>query len=165
MGYKVRVARNNLHFAASHFITYGGKCEFLHGHNYSVSLELEGPLTEDSFVFDFVALKKIARKICETLDHRFLLPTRNPHLCIQHQDCHWQIDYKESHYLFPEKDVKPLPLDNITAERLAEYIWGKVAHEVYNLGPHQLSSLTVGVEEAEGQVAYFSHAMTDGAEE
>lgn len=155
MGFKVTVAKNNLHFAASHFITYGGKCEFLHGHNYSVSIELEGPLTEDAYVFDFVALKKIARRVNETLDHQFLLAMRNPHLTIKQEDSHWEIAYKESVYRFPEKDVKPLPVDNITAERLAEYIWEQVAQEINTLGPHQLSTMTIGVAEAEGQVAYY----------
>ena len=58
MGFKVIVSKSNLQFAASHFITFGGKCELLHGHNYSLSLEIEGDLTSDGFVFDFVALKE-----------------------------------------------------------------------------------------------------------
>lgn len=159
MGFQVTIAKNSLHFAASHFITYNGKCEFLHGHNYGLSITLEGPLTEDSFVFDFVALKKIARRICESLDHRFLLATRNPHLTIQKEDHHWQIGYKESRYSFPEKDVNPLPVDNITAERLAEYIWGQMVEELAKSGVNQLSTLTIGVEESEGQAAFYSHAL------
>ncbi len=160
MGYKVTIAKNNLHFAASHFITYGGKCEFLHGHNYGLLVELEGPLTEDSFVFDFVALKKLARNISESLDHRFLLPLNNPHLAIRQVNQHWEIDYKESHYMFPEKDVKPLPVDNITAERLAGYIWEQIAEALPGLGGSHLTTLTVGVEEAAGQAASYSAPLT-----
>lgn len=155
MGFSVSIAKNNLHFAASHFITFGGKCEFLHGHNYGLTIELEGPLTADSYVYDFVALKKTARAISEQLDHCFLLPMNNPHMTIRKMDHHWEIDYKDSHYVFPEKDVKPLPVDNITAERLAEYIWGKFA-EVLHADPDQcLEMLTVGVEEADGQAAWY----------
>ena len=80
MSFRVIVSKSNLQFAASHFITYGGKCELLHGHNYGLSLEIEGGLTSDSFVFDFVSLKKIARVILETLDHHFLLAMKNPYL-------------------------------------------------------------------------------------
>lgn len=111
-------------------------------------------------MYDFVALKKLGRRICDSLDHRFLLPTRNPHLKIRHTDQHWEIDFKDSHYCFPEKDVKPLPLDNVTAERLAEFIWGKVAQEIYGLGDHELDTLTIGVEEAEGQVAFYACALS-----
>ncbi len=54
--YKVKVEKGNLSFSAAHFITFGGKCERLHGHNYAVSVILEGNLTEDRYVFDFVEL-------------------------------------------------------------------------------------------------------------
>jgi 6-pyruvoyltetrahydropterin/6-carboxytetrahydropterin synthase len=123
-------------------------------------VELEGPLTEDSYVFDFVALKKLTRNISESLDHRFLLALHNPHLKIQQVDHHWEINYKESQYVFPEKDVKPLPIDNITVERLAEYIWGRFAEELPQIGGGHLNTLSVGVEEAAGQVAYYSAALT-----
>lgn len=156
MGYKVIVRKNGLNFAASHFITYEGKCEFLHGHNYGVSIELDGSLTDDSFVFDFVALKKTGREICDLLDHHFLLAIKNKNLVIQQREKEWEIDYKNSHYAFPEKDVMPLPIDNITAERLAEYISGELIRRLLEKDIRHLSSLTVGVEETEGQAAYYT---------
>ena len=39
---KVKVEGGNLKFSAAHFITYGGKCERLHGHNYGVLVEMDG---------------------------------------------------------------------------------------------------------------------------
>jgi len=159
MGFKVIVSKSNLQFAASHFITYGGKCELLHGHNYSLSLEIEGDLTSDGFVFDFVALKKIARTILETLDHRFLLAMKNPHLKLQQDATSWEIIYKDDRYVLPLRDVQTLPVDNVTAERLAEYIWGEVARVVRTYGAVQLTTLTVGVEEAPGQAAYYRNPI------
>ena len=79
-GYKVVVAKDYLVFAAGHFITYGGICESLHGHNYRARVELEGELDENSYVFDFVALKRIVRRVVEEVDHKMLLPLENPHL-------------------------------------------------------------------------------------
>ncbi len=159
MGFKVIVSNNALHFTSSHFITYGGKCERLHGHNYSVSIELEGELTSDSYVFDFVALKKMGRAILETIDHRFLLAMKNPHLQIQQDETSWEICFRDKRYVVPVQDVKPLPVDNITAERLAEYIWGEVARELRKRRAGNLKILTVGVEEAPGQAAYFSQGV------
>ena len=43
---KVKVEGGNLRFSSAHFITFGGKCERLHGHNYGVLVEIEGTLTE-----------------------------------------------------------------------------------------------------------------------
>jgi 6-pyruvoyltetrahydropterin/6-carboxytetrahydropterin synthase len=57
----------------------------------------------------------------------------------------------------------PLPVDNITAERLAEYLWREVARELAANGGDQLSTLTVGVEESPGQTAYFSRELSEDA--
>jgi 6-pyruvoyl tetrahydropterin synthase/QueD family protein len=159
MGFKVVVSKSNLQFAASHFITCGGKCELLHGHNYGLSLELEGDLSPDGYVFDFVVLKKIAREIIEKLDHRFLLAMYNPHLKLHQDTTSWEICYKEDRYVFPLRDVQPLPVDNITAERLAEYIWGAVVKEIQMRGAVQVVSLTVGIEETPGQAAYYCNPI------
>jgi 6-pyruvoyl tetrahydropterin synthase/QueD family protein len=162
MGFKVIVEKGNLRFGAAHFITFGGKCERLHGHNYAVSVALEGPLTPDSYVFDFVVLKKIVRRICESLDHRFLLPMRNEHLRVQESEDQWEIRFGERCYLFPATDVLALPVDNITAERLAEYIWGEVARELRDHEADHLTTMTVGVEEAPGQTAWYSQELSTG---
>lgn len=162
MGHKVIVEKGNLRFNAAHFITFGGKCERLHGHNYAVSVTLEGPLTPDSYVFDFVELKKIVRRISETLDHRFLLPLHNQHLKIQQDEGSWELEFKERRYVFPARDVMPLPVDNITAERLAEYIWREIARELRASGGDHLLTLTVGVEEAPGQTAFYSQGLSEG---
>src|SRR5690606_22965107 len=47
--YNVVVEKDYLVFASGHFITYGGLCEALHGHNYRARVELEGELDENSY--------------------------------------------------------------------------------------------------------------------
>ena len=152
---KVKVEGGNLKFSAAHFITFGGKCERLHGHNYGVLVEIEGELSEDKVVFDFTLLKKLTGEICRSLNHRFLLPLYNPHLTLVPTPSEWEIRFQGRRYVFPSSDVVELPIDNSTAERLAEYI----CQELYKLlGPHDISHLhtiMVGVEEAPTQMAYF----------
>src|SRR5260221_5517705 len=82
MSWRILIERGNLEFSAAHFITFDGECEPLHGHNYGVRVEAEGPLTADSYVFDFVVLKDLVRTLIKLWDHRFLLPLHNPHLRI-----------------------------------------------------------------------------------
>jgi hypothetical protein len=88
-----------------------------------------------------------------------LLPMNNPHLDLNQVDDHWEIKFEGRRYVFPARDVMVLPVDNITAERLAEYIWGKIAAELIPLGSDERTTLTVGVEEAPGQAAYFSQLL------
>ena len=157
--YKVKVEQGNLSFSAAHFITFGGKCERLHGHNYAVSAVLAGNLTEDRYVFDFVELKKTIRRICDRLDHHFLLPGQSRHLDIRETEEEWEIRFEKRRYVFPAEDVLVLPVDSITAERLAEYICGQFMESVNEKERSSLISITVGVEEAPGQAAFYQHSF------
>jgi len=152
---RVRVEGGYLRFSSAHFITFGGKCERLHGHNYGVLVELEGTLGEDKLVFDFTILKKITREICRSLNHRFLLPLHNPHLQLNEQEGSWEIRFGAKCYVFPREDVIALPIDNSTAERLAEYVCLELRRQLGTYKTANLQTITVGVEEAPTQMAYY----------
>ena len=161
--YRVVVEQGNLRFSAAHFISFAGKCEHLHGHNYGVSVELEGEITEDCYVFDFVVLKRTVRRICDALDHHFLLPELSKDFDTKRTDGEWEIRFKNRRYVLPVEDVLTLPVDSITAERLAEYICGQL---IAALGEHDvanLTSVTVGVEEAPGQTAFYRRLLSGRA--
>ena len=84
--YKVRVTKDHLVFCSGHFISYeGDKCERLHGHNYRTSVEVEGELDANRYVFDFIALKHRTKAITDELDHRMMLPTRNPLIRVEEE--------------------------------------------------------------------------------
>ncbi|GCE12239.1 6-pyruvoyl trahydropterin synthase family protein [Tengunoibacter tsumagoiensis] len=156
---KVKVEGGTLKFSSAHFITYGGKCERLHGHNYGVLVEIEGELGQDGLVFDFTLLKRYAREICQKLDHHFLLPMRNPQLELIALSDQWEIRFGEKRYLFPYTDVVELPIENSTAELLAEYIHGELLQLLAQHDISHLISLMVGVEEAPTQMAYYQKEL------
>src|ERR1700704_6845009 len=78
--FSVSVTKDYLVFASAHFITFAGhRCEGLHGHNYRARVTLEGALDEETwFVFDFVTLKHMMKRLCDEIDHKVLLPLENP---------------------------------------------------------------------------------------
>ena len=152
--FKVRVTKDYAVFCAGHFITYeGDKCEPLHGHNYRATVSLEGNLDENSYVFNFVTLKKIMRGVCDRLDHRMLLPTGNPLLTLREEGASLVVSYRAKTYVFPREDVVRLPIPNTTAERLAEWIGGEIETALRELGARGLTALEVEVEESFGQSA------------
>jgi 6-pyruvoyl tetrahydropterin synthase/QueD family protein len=158
---KVKVEGGYLNFNSAHFITYSGKCERLHGHNYGVLVEVEGELNADGIVLDFTVLKKRTKEICQRLDHRFLLPMHNPHLELTAlPDDTWDIRFGQKHYVFPRADVVELPIENSSAELLAEYfcaeLYSILMTEYSTVG---LSTITVGVEEAPTQMAYYARSF------
>ncbi len=153
MEYRVRVERNQLKFAAAHFATFEGQCEPLHGHNYAVGIEVAGTLTEDSWVIDFSALKAIGRAVCDEVDHKFLLQRESRVLQIDEGMSNWKVRFLERGFVFPKADVVALPIDNTTAERLAEWFAGRVSAELRARGASNIASVSVTVEEAPGQAA------------
>ena len=157
---RINVYGPQLRFAAAHFTTFGDECEPLHGHNYAVAVELQGDLTPDSWLFDFVELRRTAAALCQELDHAFLLPTENRQLVVDHALGDYQIAFGDRRYVIPEADVRTLPIDNSTAERLAEWLAGRLADELSARGAANLSSLTVTVEEAPGQSASFTLTLS-----
>jgi 6-pyruvoyl tetrahydropterin synthase/QueD family protein len=158
MAWKILIERGNLGFSAAHFITLDGTCEPLHGHNYGVRVEVEGPLTPDNYVLDFVTLKTIARELCKRWDHRFLLPLNNPHLRVTEQEAAWEIEYNAlNRYVLAKSAVVALDIDNATAERLAELLAHDITRALEERHEGQsLTRITVGIEETEMQTAFFT---------
>ncbi len=157
MKYKVSVERNTLRFAAAHLTTSQGQAEPLHGHNYALLIDVEGALTQDAWVIDFGELKRIGEALCHELDHRFLLPRDNPALHISDLDDAWQIDSAGGRYVIPKSNVCVLPLDNSTAERLAEWFCHRLAEALAERG--NITSISVGVEEAPGQAGWCTLSL------
>jgi 6-pyruvoyltetrahydropterin/6-carboxytetrahydropterin synthase len=153
---RINVYGSELRFAAAHFMTFGGRCEPLHGHNYALAVQLEGDLNADSWLFDFVELRRLVAALCQELDHAFLLPTENKQLDVKRAEGHYHIAFGERRYVIPEADVRPLPIANSTAERLAQWLAGRLAGQLRSRGAANLSSLTLTVEEAPGQSASFT---------
>ncbi|MCL1985368.1 MAG: 6-carboxytetrahydropterin synthase, partial [Betaproteobacteria bacterium] len=108
--HRITVEKGNLSFSAAHFISLAGKCERIHGHNYAVSVTFVGSLTDDRYVFDFVECKRLVKKLCDRLDHRFLLPRKNSCVTVSEADGEVEIRLKDRRYIFPRQDVLELEL-------------------------------------------------------
>ena len=152
--YKVRVSKDTFVFCSGHFITYeGDKCERLHGHNYRASVEIEGELDENRYVFDFIALKRRTRAITDELDHRMLLPTANRFVTLEEGPRSIRVRYREREWLFPRDECVLLPIENTTAELLARYIAERLREELQRQHQYAPPVIRVEVEENVGQSA------------
>jgi 6-pyruvoyltetrahydropterin/6-carboxytetrahydropterin synthase len=156
--FRVSVAKDYLVFASAHFITFAGhRCEGLHGHNYRARVTIEGALDEESwFVFDFVILKRIMRRLCDDIDHKVLLPLENPKIQIAEQEESVTVAYEgKPRYRFPRSDCVLLPVPNTTVEMLAELLANRLRGELNAMGARGLTSIEMEVEENFGQSAFY----------
>ncbi len=138
-----------------------GTREPLHGHNYRVQVKGEAPSLEGDMVFDFLDIKPIVREICDSLDHKLLIPKENKHLKIYSEKKNIVIQTPdESIFSIPESDVLLLPIQNSSAERIAVYICDEIRTAVKQRFNYTFTSLEVEVEETPGQSAVYVHRET-----
>ena len=160
--FRVQVSKDYLVFASAHFITFRGhQCETLHGHNYRVGVAVEGSVDAEAFfVLDFSILKQLARRFVDEIDHKVLLPTENPKLAYHEDGDRVRVDYfGEPAYAFPRRDCALLPIQNSTAELLAQYLGTRVRAELIRSGYAHLTLLELEVEENYGQSATYRETL------
>jgi 6-pyruvoyltetrahydropterin/6-carboxytetrahydropterin synthase len=153
---KVSVGRNRLRFAAAHMATFNGGCEPIHGHNYDVTVELEGDLTADHWVWDFGELKRATRELTEQLDHKFILQRDSIELRIDETATNWKISFGGKGYVLPKDDVIALPIPNSTVECIAEWMSDHLQQWLTAAGAGNVRKLAVGVEEMPGQAGWYT---------
>jgi len=155
--FRIVVGDGELRFAAAHFTVTPQEVEPLHGHNYRLTVEVWGELAPEGWVMDFRQLRAVAAALCRRLDHRFLLPTRSPWLQVQEEGASYRLQAGGRTYILPKEDCIPLPLDNTTAERLAQWLAGELRASLPPDAP--LRRLLVGVEEAPGQSGWYAEDL------
>lgn len=103
-------------FSSSHALRhYQGKCESLHGHNFSVEATVEGDKLSKpvEYLVDFSYLKKALNTVLDSIDHKDLNST------------------------------PPFDVLNPTSENLARYIYQEMAPVIAEHGV-RMYSVTVG---------------------
>lgn len=157
--FSIKVYKQYFNFASSHFMIFeDGSREPLHGHNYRVQVKGEAPSLADDMVFDFLNIKPIVREICDSLDHKLLIPKECKHLKIHTEKRNYIIETPdESYFSIPQSDVLLLPILNTSAERIAVYICDEIRQKVSDKYGFSFNSLEVEVEETPGQSAVYLH--------
>lgn len=157
--FSVRLLKQQLTFSAAHFITFNGNiCERLHGHNWGVSAEVEGPLDENQYVVDFIALRDELAALTAELDHRMLLATQHPTIHVTQDAEAGEVEarFEERRWVFPAEDCALLPIANTTAELIARHLGQQLLTALRRRLNWQPSRLQMGIDENFGQWALWT---------
>jgi 6-pyruvoyltetrahydropterin/6-carboxytetrahydropterin synthase len=159
LNYSIKVYKQYFNFASSHFLIFDdGTREPLHGHNYRVMLKGEAPKLSADMVFDFLDIKPIVREVCDSLDHKLLIPKENQHLRIDEVKNNYVLTTPdESQFSIPKQDVLLLPIQNTSAERFAIYLAERISALTYERFNFKFTNLEIEVEETPGQSAIYIH--------
>ncbi len=155
--FSIEIAKDYFNFASAHFLIFAnGKRESLHGHNYQVSVAVEGDLDRAGVLLDFITFKPLVKRVCDGLDHHTLIQKDSPLLKIRQDRKDVEVLYKNQRIILPRGDIILLPIANTSTELLAEYIADKIRRMTQRRFPGaKLRLIEVGVEEARGQRGFF----------
>ncbi len=155
--FSIEVAKDYFNFASAHFLIFAdGRREPLHGHNYQVSVGMEGELDRAGVVMDFITFKPLVKRVCDSLDHRTLIQARSDAITVRPRQKEVEILYRKQRLLLPRHDVILLPLKNTSTELLAEYLAKQIRRGVQREFPQaKIRYMEVAVDEARGQRGIF----------
>jgi len=159
--FSIEVEKDYFNFASAHFLIFAnGKREALHGHNYQVSVAVEGDLDRAGVVLNFITFKPLVKEVCDALDHQTLIQRACPALKIRQAGNYVEVVYRDQRLVLPRKDALLLPIANTSTELLAEYIAGQIRRKVRRHFPGaRLHVIEVGVEESRGQRGFYKGAF------
>jgi len=164
--YQVRMRKAVHVFCAGHFITLTDTlCEPVHGHNWLAGVDVEGEPDAHGMVVDFLLLRDQLATITARLDHRMLLPTRNPRLQVTEEEVgpgrsEVTVRFGERRWVFPADECVLLPVANTTAEWIAKWIGEQLLEALAARGAAVEGLLRVEVDECLGQSAVWERAVT-----
>jgi len=160
--FEVRLRKGVHVFSAGHFITLTDDlCEPVHGHNWTVGVDVAGEPDAHGMVVDFIALRDAVTAVLARLDHRMLLPTENRWLTVAtaagpHGGDETTVTYRQSRrWVFPAEECVLLPIANTTAEWLARWIGRAVIESLAASGHPQPRTIRVAVDECLGQAGVW----------
>lgn len=156
-------------FCAGHFITLADDvCEPVHGHNWTVGVDVEGSPDAHGMVVDFIALRDTVTAIVTGLDHKMLLPTGNRFLAVETAQGplggeEVTVRFADRRWVFPAEECVLLPVANTTAEWIAGWIGGRLIESLAALGTPLAGTLRVMVDECLGQSAVWERCGSPAA--
>lgn len=150
--FRVDVTKEQFTFSAAHFITFAKDiCERIHGHNYGVRASVEGPLDENRYVVDFIALRDAVLVETTQMDHHVILPSDHAEIKITSDDRETTATFRDRRWVFPNEDCVILPVINTTAEEIARVIAERVIKKTKEKFGEHLNWIEVAVDENNGQ--------------
>jgi 6-pyruvoyltetrahydropterin/6-carboxytetrahydropterin synthase len=164
--YEVRLRKAAHVFSAGHFITLTDDlCEAVHGHNWTVGVDISGPPDAHGMVVNFITLRDEVSAILGRLDHRMLLPTENPLLSVTSAEVaagrsEVTVRFGERRWVFPAEECVLMPVRNTSAEWIARWIGLELLRTLADSGTPIAGTFRVEVDECLGQSAVWEYRPT-----
>ena len=150
----IRLAKQNMKFSAAHFTIFNAtERERLHGHNFTVEVDIHARMLGNGMCFDYGIYKDRVVALCRELNEWTILPTRSQYLRIEEEGEHVFAHFNGQRIPFLRSDVKLLPIENATLEEFAAWFLQRLGEDREALQAHGIAAIEVRVLSGPGQSA------------
>jgi 6-pyruvoyltetrahydropterin/6-carboxytetrahydropterin synthase len=150
----IELFKENMKFSAGHFTIFSSESrENLHGHNYNVYVSYTLLIEDQGLSFDYRLYKEKLRHLCRSLNETILIPEKSPYLKIEEAGDYYYVHFNNEKIIFLKRDMKLLPVSNITVEELSNYLLSKITEEKTELEINKIQKVKVKVFSGPGQCA------------
>jgi 6-pyruvoyltetrahydropterin/6-carboxytetrahydropterin synthase len=148
----IELSKEDMKFSAGHFAIFSSENrENLHGHNYNVCAAFTTIIQDEGFSFDYRFYKHKVRKICDSLNEITLIPGKSKYLKIEEMDDYTHIMFNHEKIIFLNRDVKILPVYNITVEELSNWLLNQILLDTEELETNRIQEINIKVFSGPGQ--------------
>ena len=151
---RVELFKENFKFSSGHFTIFSKtERENIHGHNFSVYVAFDAQIRENGIIFDYTIAKAHIEAMCRELNEYFLLPGLSEHIRIERAPDYTYVYFSDEKIPFLARDIKILPIKNITVEDLSAYFLDKFVNGFVRKGDYAIASVEIKVFSGPGQSA------------
>lgn len=148
----IELFKEDMHFSAGHFTVFSNIVrENLHGHNYNLYVSFTTEIGNEGFSFDYRFYKDKFYELCQGLNETVLLPAHCKHLSIAEKGNYYHVHFASEEIIFLKRDVKILPVSNITVEELSNWFLQKIIQNEQELKQNKIHAIKVKVFSGPGQ--------------
>ena len=154
--YSISISRPHFKFACAHMTVFSeNRKERLHGHNFTLALDIALRSVTFKDIIDFAKIKSEMAALCAEWKERTLLPGENPYFIESKTNSGGGFAFSlcGENYSLPIEDVLVLPIDNVTVEALANHACSLLRDRLRPILAEVAISIAVRVEESPGQGA------------
>jgi 6-pyruvoyltetrahydropterin/6-carboxytetrahydropterin synthase len=142
----IELFKEDMTFSSGHFAIFSSQVrENLHGHNYNVHVSYTTIIEEEGLSFDYRFYKDKLRELCDTLNEIVLMPGHCMHLKIEEAGDYYHVHFNDEKIIFLKRDLKILPVTNITVEELSNYLLAQLLLDKTELEKNKIQKIKIKV--------------------
>lgn len=150
----IELFKEDMKFSAAHYTIFSAtERETLHGHNFNVHAAITAQIHDLGMPFDYDIYKEKLRHLCKELNQLTLIAENSPHQKLEKDGDYLYVHFANEKIPFLARDVKLLPICNITVEELSSWFINQLTKDKQDLDKYNVLKIVVKVFSGPGQCA------------